>query len=110
MELNINERMVIIQVCPEKGNFKTMTTVDNLRRILHLSEEEVVEYGFTQGPEGLAWNKKGIVRKELKISELQTELIMESFEKLNSSSELTLQQFQVYKHLKEELEKPEDKK
>ncbi|MHA1815367.1 MAG: hypothetical protein ACTSX1_05125 [Candidatus Heimdallarchaeaceae archaeon] len=114
MKLNVNERLVIVQILPEKGNFKTMTTIDKLKKFIYLSEEEVKEFEFGQkfvgDKETLVWNKKGIEKTEVEISELGIELIMESFEKLDKAETLTYQQFGVYKYLKEELEKPDDKK
>jgi predicted transcriptional regulator YheO len=108
MQLNVNERLVIVGVIPEKGTFKTMSTVEKLRKILHLSEEEVKEYELVQKEEQLSWNKKGIERKEIEISELGMEMIMDSFDKLDKAEELIyLHQYPVYKYLKEEKEKAE---
>jgi hypothetical protein len=108
MQLNVNERLIIIGVIPEKGNFKTMTIVEKLRKVLYLSEEEIEEYEFKQKGEQLGWNKKGVERKEIEISELGMELIMESFEKLDREEELTyLHQYPVLKHIKKEKEKKE---
>jgi hypothetical protein len=103
MQLNVNERLVIIGVIPEKGNFKTMSTVEKLRKTLYLSEEEVEEYEFIQKGNAFSWNKKGVERKEVEISELGMELIMESFEKLDKEEELTyLHQYPVFKYIKKE--------
>ncbi len=108
MKLNVNERLVIVGVIPEKGNFKTMTTVEKLRKVLHLSEEEVKEYELKQVGETLAWNEKGIERKEIEISELGMEIVIEAFEKLDKKEELTyVHQYPVFKRLKEETEKEE---
>lgn len=115
MKLNVNERLIIVGIVPEKGNFKTMTTVEKLKSILHLSEEEIKKYEVIQKGESLLWNKLGVEKTEVEISELGHELIMDGFEKLDKKEELTLQQFTVYKYLKEEqkkleeLEKPKDK-
>jgi len=117
MKLNVSERLVTVGVLPEKGNFKTMNTVENVKKVLHLSEEEVIEYELKQTGEVIGWNKKGAEKTEVIISELGFELIMESFEKLDKESNLTIHQFPVFKYLKEvkeemdnPKEKPKDKK
>jgi len=110
MKLNVNERLVIVGILPEKGNFKTMTTVENAKRVLHLSEEEVKEFELKQQGDNLAWNKKGADKIELEISELGTEMIMEAFEELDKKEELTAFHFSVYKYLKEEAKKAEEAK
>lgn len=113
MKLNVNERLVIVGLVPEKGTFKTMNTVQKLKDALHLSEEEVKDYEIVQTGESLRWNAKGLERKEIEISELGMELIIESLEKLDKEEQLTINQFPIFKYLKEvkeELEKPKDKK
>jgi hypothetical protein len=108
MKLNVNERLVIVGILPEKGNFKTMTTVENAKNALHLTEEEVLKYELKQVGENLAWNKEGAKKKEIKISELGTEMIMEAFEALDKKSELTTFHYSVFKHLKDEAKKAEE--
>lgn len=113
MKLNVNERLIIVGVIPEKGTFKTMNTVDKLRKILHLNEEEVQKYELTQVGENLKWNKEGVERTEVEISELGFELILESFEKLDKEENLSIIQFPVFvylKELKEEMDKPKEEK
>jgi len=107
MKLNVNERLIIVGVVPEKGNFKTMTIVENVKKALHLTEEEVKEYELVQVGENLTWNKKGSEKKEVEISEFGEELIMEAFEALDKKAELTVHHFPVFKYLKEEKEKAE---
>jgi len=113
MKLNVNERLIIVGVIPEKGTFKTLTTVEKLRSILHLNEEEVKKYELQQRGEQLAWNKEGIERVEVDITELGFELIMESFDKLDKEENLSIIQFPVFKYLKEvkeEMENPKEEK
>lgn len=110
MKLSINERLTIVQIIPEKGNFKTMKIVENLNKALYLSEEELKEFEVTQNGDQLKWNKKGTGRHEVGISEFGMEIIMESFEALDKDEKLSIQYYQVFKYLKEELETSENKK
>jgi hypothetical protein len=113
MKLNVNERLIIVGVIPEKGTFKTLNTVDKLRRILHLNEEESIKYELQQKGDQLSWNKLGIERVEVDISELGFELIMESFENLDKNENLSIIQFPIFKYFKEfkeEMDKPKEEK
>lgn len=109
IKLNVTERLVLTGIIPEKGNFRTMNTVDKLKKVLHLSEEEIEEYELKQNGENLVWNKKGSERKEIEITELGFELLMESFEKLDKEENLNIFQFPVYKYFKEFVEEKEKK-
>lgn len=113
MKLNVNERLTLTGVIPQKGNFETMATVDKLKKVLYLSEEETIKYDVKQGEKMITWNKEASERKEIEIGELALSLIMKSLKKLDDGEELTEQQYNVYKAIKEEEEekkKVKDKK
>ena len=101
-KLNVAERLTLVQIIPEKGNFKTMTTVENVKTILYLSEEEREEFEVEQTGNNLKWNEKGSKQREVSFSDFGWELIMESFEQLDKKENLTSPQFLIYKYLKEE--------
>ena len=43
MKLNVQDRLILSKIVPEKGNFETMDTVLKVREALLLIEEEVAE-------------------------------------------------------------------
>jgi len=107
MKLNVNERLTLVRAVPEKGNFVTMSTVENLKAILHLSEDEVKEFELKEAGGMLTWNKGGSEPKELELSELGLELLQKQFEEMDKKEELTLPDFHLFKRLKEETEPKE---
>ena len=103
-KLNVAERLTLVQIIPEKGNFKTMTTVEKVKDTLYLSEEEREEYEIEQVGNQLTWNEKGSDQKEIEFSDFGWELLIESLEKLDKDATLTSPQFLIYKQFKEEEE------
>ena len=108
-KLSVGERLTLVQIIPEKGNFKTMTTVEKVKDTLYLSEEEREEFEVEQVGNNLKWNEKGSDQKEIEFSDFGWELLIESLEKLDKDESLTSPQFLIYKQFKEEAEKPEVK-
>jgi len=104
-KLNVAERLTLVQIIPEKGNFKTMSTVEKVKTTLYLSEEEREEFEVKQAGNNLAWNEKGSEQREIEFSDFGRELIIESLEKLDKEENLTSPQFLIYKQFKEEEEK-----
>lgn len=101
MKLNIQDRLILAQVLPEKGNFETMDTVDKLRKVLFLSEDEVEKYGFKQNGDKVSWNKEGFDEVEVEISDKGKALLLKELERLDNKEELNFLQFEVYKKIKE---------
>ena len=104
-KLNVAERLTLVQIVPEKGNFKTMRTVETVKNTLYLSEEEREEFEVKQVGQNLAWNEKGSEQREISFSDFGLELITEAFEKLDKEENLTSPQYLIYKRFKDEEEK-----
>ena len=100
MELNISERLTLVNLLPEKGNFETMKTIEALRDILYPTEEEVKKFGVKQTSNNISWNEEGAKEIPLKFTKIQKDLLKESLDKLDEKEELTFAQYSVYKKFK----------
>ena len=100
MKLNIQERLILSRIVPEKGNFDTMDTVEKLKKTLFLTEEEVDEFEFKQTDTQITWNAKGAEAKEVKISVKGKELLIKALEDLDEKEELSLQHYSIFKKFK----------
>ena len=110
MKLNVSERLTLVGIVPQKGNFETMTTVQNLKDLLYLSEEEVKEFEVKQSPDNVSWNEKATEKREIKISEMGMHLLTKVLKGLDEKEELTSAQYLIYKRIKEEGEEKEKTK
>jgi len=110
MKLNIQERLTLVNLVPEKGSFVTMSIVEGLRLVLYPSEVEVKKFDLKQNERVLTWNDEGTKRVEIKLSDLQRKFLMDILEERSQENDLDFQQYTTYKRLKEEnKEKPESK-
>lgn len=101
MKLNVSERLTLVNVLPEKGNFETMTTIEALKDKLYPSEKESKTFEIKTSGNQVSWNEKGSKEIEIEFSEGQYALMKESLEKLDEKKELTFAHYSVFKKFKE---------
>lgn len=102
MKLNVQERLILSRIVPEKGNFETMDTVEKLKEALFLSEKEVEKFELKQTDTTITWNEKGSEKTEVELSIKGRVLLMKTLEDLDEKEELNAQQFAIFKLFKEE--------
>ena len=96
MELNILERITILQILPQEGNFTTLKIVRDLQASLAPSEEEFKEFEIKQVDNMTTWNEKGREGKEITIGEKASDVVMEALEKLDKEKKLTANHISIY--------------
>ena len=96
MNLNIFERLSLLQILPQKGDFMTLKIVTNLQQVLSPSEEEFKEFGLKEVQGRYEWNNKGQEPKEIEIGDKAKKIVAEELKKLSDSEELNMNLFSVY--------------
>lgn len=96
-KLNILERMVLLGLLPQEGNFATLKLMRKLRESLSLTDQEIKEYDFKQEGDRLSW-KPELAHKEKAIDfeDFALELIKTELRKLNDSKKLEDKHFSLY--------------
>jgi len=102
MKLNVQERLILSKIIPEKGNFATMDTVEKLKSTLFLSEKEVDEFELKQTDTAITWNEKGSEAIEVDISDKGVQLLTKVLGELDKEEALSLQHYLIFKRFKEE--------
>ena len=102
MELNVQERLTLSRLLPEKGNFETMSAMESLRQVLFLSEDEVEAVELKQTDTAITWNEKGAERVEIDLTSKGKQILLEALEELDEKGELDVLQFAIFKRFKEE--------
>lgn len=100
MQLNISERLTLVNVLPEKGNFETMKVIEALKDVLYPSEEESKKFQIVTEGNSVSWNAEGAKEVDIKISKAQKELLADCLLKLDEKEELTFAHYSVYKKFK----------
>ena len=100
MKLNIEERLMLLGVLPQEGNFVTLKIVRKLKEELSFSEEELAKYKIVQDPKNnqVKWNAEADSKdqKDIKMGGEATALIVKSLKDLDKDNKLVPQQLSLY--------------
>jgi len=103
MELGVGERLVLLSVIPQEGNFTTLKVIRRLRESLSFSEEEHKQYKFVQQENIVTWDDKVEQVKEIELGEKATDIIVGALKDLDRQKKLKDEHFSLYeKFVKQE--------
>jgi len=99
VKLNAFERLVVMGLLPQTGNFATLKIVTEANLMLGPTDEESVLLGLDPTPEGgvmarLGWDK--VPEKEFTFKETLLGIIKDALTKLDEENKLTMEHFRVY--------------
>ena len=95
MNLSVKERLILLSILPQEGNFITLKVVRKLREALSFSEEEIKKYKFVQSGSQVTWDNTIEQGKEIEIGEKATDIITETLKKLDEQKKLKDEYFSV---------------
>ena len=96
MNLQVGERLVLLSILPQEGDFTTLKIVRGLRESLSFSEEEHKTYGFKQEDNMVFWATEKDTPKDVPIGEKATDIIVDALKKLNDNKKLRNEHFTLY--------------
>ena len=99
IELNLFERLVVMGLMPQTGNFATLKIVTEANLMLGATDEESVIAGLEATPEGgviarLGW--VAVPEKEFTFKETLLGIIKSALQKLEDEEKLTMEHYRVY--------------
>ena len=98
-KLNLFERLVIMGLFPQTGNFATLKIITEANLMLGATDEESVLAGLEVTPEGGVIAKSGwlvVPEKEFTFKETLLGIIRDALQKLDDEERLTMEHFRVY--------------
>ena len=98
-KLNLFERLVVMGLLPQAGNFATLKIVTEANLMLGATDEESVLAGLEATPEGGVVAKKGwivVPEKEFIFKETLLKIIKDALQKLDDEEKLTMEHFRVW--------------
>lgn len=98
-KLNLFERLVVMQLLPQKGNFATLKIVTELNMKLGASDEEYITAGLEPQPDGSVQAEFGwlsVPEKEFVFKEAALGMIRAALKILDDAEQLTMEHFRVY--------------
>lgn len=105
MDLTVFERLNLLSILPQEGDFTSLKIIRELREGLSFDEEENEELNFKYLDDGrVSWNKKTTkdLIKNVKIGRKAESIIREELEKLNSQKKLKDIHLELYEKFVEE--------
>lgn len=96
MELNVFDRLILLNILPKEGDFTTLKIVRKMREDLSFTEDEHKALQFTQEDGNIKWDKAGDVPRQINFGEKATDLIVSTLKKLNTDKKLSEQHFNLY--------------
>ena len=111
VKLNLFERLVVMGLLPQTGNFATLKIVTEATLMLGATDEESVLAGLEPTLEGGVIARKGwqiVPEKEFTFKETLLGIIKDALQKLDDAEKLTMEHFRVYEKFMLVKEKEEE--
>ena len=99
MLLDVVERLSLLQVLPQKGNIVTLRILDDLRRDLSFTEEEVKKFAMNFDGGVATWT--GSEPKEVPLGAAAEKIIADELTRLDKTGELHRSHMGLYARLVE---------
>jgi hypothetical protein len=99
VNLNIVERLVLLQIVPQETNFVTLKAVNTLIDQIGVKDKEAKEFDIKHDGTKVKWNVEKVMaakEKEFDIGEIMTEKIKAALKEMNDQEKLTAQHYTLY--------------
>jgi hypothetical protein len=95
MELTILERLTLLGILPESGNFVTMKILQRLRMALGFTEEEIAKHNLVVTENNVKWeNEEAPVN--IPLGKVAREEIVKALEKLDAAGKVEARHLSLY--------------
>ena len=95
MKLDVRERLTLLGIMPQEGNFITLKVLRKLKDNLSFSEEEIKKYNFKQVDQHVTW-EQDTEPKAIEIGTQAKIIIQDALKKLDEEKKLTEAHLTLY--------------
>jgi len=96
MLLTVRERLILLSILPQEGDFLTLKVLRNLQESFSFTEGELARYKFVQVEDKVTWDDKVEQGKEIEIGKKANDIIVLALSKLNEQKKLRMEHFDLY--------------
>ena len=96
VNLNILERVVIMNILPRTGSFVNVRAAKNTGKILMITDEEKKELDLQVNGGTTTWNDKGKEEKQFEIPSSSVKIIRDSLKDLDAKGQLPMDAITTY--------------
>ena len=101
MELSIIERLGLLSVLPKEGSFVTLRIVNDLRKSVGFTEEEIKAFDLREGDGRVTWNDAAAIPSDVSIGEKANDIIVEALKNADRAKVLNASTFALYERFVE---------
>lgn len=98
MVLTFAQRILLLQILPDQGNIVTLRVVQDLRKSLAATEEEIKEHNIivenVDGKSNIKWDPE--FSTDIEMGDIAKQIIAEQLKDLNEKKELTENMVSLY--------------
>jgi len=96
MLLKVLDRVTLLGILPEQGDYLTLKIVRKLREALSFDEAELALLKIVQEGNQMKWDAEADEGKDIEIGEKATDVVVGCLKKLNDEKKLTQQHYSLY--------------
>ena len=96
VNLNILERVVIMNILPRTGSFVNVRAAKNTTKILTISKEEQTEIELARNGNTTTWNDEGAKAKEFELPPSSVKIIRDALKDLDAKGQLPVDAVTTY--------------
>lgn len=89
MILNLRERIIMPEIFPEKGSMSEQIMLEEILKLIQITEEEQNEYNIKYKDGRIVWNENLDTNKEFDFTESQLSLLRTTCIKLDQEKQIT---------------------
>lgn len=96
MQLSVFDRVLLLNILPREGDFKTLKVLRKLKDDLGFGEDELAALEFQQEGTQIHWRTEADTPKEVAIGEVAHGLIADRLRELDAAKKLSLEHMSLY--------------
>jgi len=101
MLLNVKQRLLLLNILPDEGNYDTLKIVRDQQNLLSFNEEELKRLGIRREGEMYQWNEAADEPVDISIGEMASNMIKMALRQLDARGQLKVEFLPLYEHFVE---------
>jgi len=89
IELNIQERLLISTLYPQKSSLKNQIVVRDIKEKVKISQDELTKYDIKENNGVITWNQGKVENKVIDFTQMEIDLLKNQISEADKKNEIT---------------------